>query len=34
VIPEEIVPWIKAMQDRAWTARKDDPLFLDPSEIG
>lgn len=30
VIPAEIVPWIKAIQDRAWTAAKDDSLFLDP----
>lgn len=33
VIPKQIVPWIKAMQDRAWTAGTDDPLFLDPAEI-
>lgn len=34
VVPEEIVPWIKAIQDRAWTARTDDALFVDPAQLG
>lgn len=33
VVPEAIEPWIKAMQAQAWTARKDDPLFLDPAAL-
>jgi short-subunit dehydrogenase len=32
VVPEEIVPWIKAIQAHAWTAGKDDVLFLQPGE--
>lgn len=34
VVPDAIVPWIKAIQERAWTARTDDALFLDPSQLG
>ena len=34
VIPEEIVPWIQAIQATTWQAGKDDPLFLDPSSLG
>jgi short-subunit dehydrogenase len=33
VIPEEIVPWIRAIQEKAWTAEKGDALFLDPGSI-
>ncbi|RKQ84888.1 short-subunit dehydrogenase [Solirubrobacter pauli] len=31
VLPEQIVPWIRAIQERAWTARGGDPLFIDPA---
>ena len=34
VIPEAIVPWIRAIQDNAWSAGKDDALFLDPASLG
>lgn len=28
VIPEAIIPWIKELQERAWTAKKDDPIMI------
>lgn len=31
VIPDAIVPWIKATQDNAWEAGKDDSLWIDPT---
>ena len=31
VIPEAIVPWIKATQEQAWKAKKNDLLTVDPS---
>ena len=33
VIPEEIVPWIQAIQANTWTAGRNDALFLDPTEM-
>ena len=33
VSPEAIVPWIQAMQARAWEASKDDSLFVDPATL-
>lgn len=33
VIPEEIIPWIKATQEQAWKARKDDFLVVDPNSL-
>ncbi len=33
VIPEEIVPWIQAIQANTWNAGKDDALFLDPASL-
>ena len=33
VIPEEIVPWIKAIQATTWEAGPDDALFLDPTQL-
>ncbi len=33
VIPEAIIPWIKATQKRAWEARKDDNLTIDPASL-
>jgi len=33
VIPEAIIPWIKAIQEKTWTAKKDDNLFLDPNNL-
>ena len=33
VIPEEIVPWIKAIEANTWDAGKDDALFLDPAQL-
>lgn len=33
IIPEEIVPWIKAMQDNTWTVKKDDSIWIDPSTL-
>ena len=30
VIPEEIIPWIKMLQEKAWVAKKDDPLMVIP----
>ena len=32
--PREIEPWIRAMQERAWVAKGDMALFIDPSELG
>ncbi|GAA4838240.1 SDR family oxidoreductase [Luteimicrobium xylanilyticum] len=34
VVPEQIVPWIKAIQDRAWSAQTGEALFIDPTEVG
>lgn len=34
VIPEQIIPWIQAIQARTWTARHGDDLFLDPTQLG
>ena len=31
VVPEEIVPWIKAIQEKSWEARGDEPLWIDPN---
>ncbi|WP_406657325.1 SDR family oxidoreductase [Methanolobus sp. ZRKC2] len=28
VIPEGIIPWIKMLQEKAWVAKKDDPLVF------
>lgn len=33
VIPEAIIPWIKATQEQAWKARKNDFLTVDPSSL-
>lgn len=33
VIPETIIPWIKAIQEKTWTARKNDILAVDPSSL-
>jgi short-subunit dehydrogenase len=33
VVPPEIVPWIQALQDRAWTAGTGDALFLAPTDL-
>lgn len=33
VIPEAIIPWIKATQEQAWVARKDDNLTIDPTSL-
>ena len=33
VIPEEIIPWIKATQKQAWEAKKDDFLVVDPTTV-
>jgi short-subunit dehydrogenase len=30
VCPEAITPWIKAMQERAWTANGDEALWVNP----
>jgi short-subunit dehydrogenase len=32
--PREIEPWIRAMQERAWVAKDEEALFIDPSELG
>lgn len=33
VIPEAIIPWIKATQEQAWKARKNDMLSVDPASV-
>ncbi len=33
VIPEAIIPWIKATQERTWTIRKDESVSLDPNSL-
>ncbi len=33
VIPEAIIPWIKATQANAWEAKKDDLLVVDPNSL-
>lgn len=33
VVPEAIIPWIKATQERTWTIRKDDTVSLDPNSL-
>ncbi|GAA5225446.1 SDR family oxidoreductase [Membranihabitans marinus] len=33
VIPEEIIPWIKATQERTWSIRKNDTVSLDPNSL-
>lgn len=33
VVPEAIIPWIKATQDRTWTIRKNDTVSLDPNSL-
>ena len=33
VIPEAIIPWIKATQQQAWVARKDDSIVVDPNSL-
>lgn len=33
VIPEAIIPWIKASQERTWMIKKDDAVSLDPSTL-
>lgn len=33
VIPEAIIPWIKATQEQAWKAKKNDFLTVDPSSL-
>jgi short-subunit dehydrogenase len=30
VVPAEIVPWLKAIQEKAWDAGSDDTLWVDP----
>lgn len=31
VVPVETEAWIKRMQDQAWVARRNDPIYLDPA---
>lgn len=31
VVPEQLGAWIRAIQDKAWTAGRDDPLWIDPA---
>ena len=33
VIPEAIIPWIKATQEQAWKARKNDFLTVEPNSL-
>lgn len=33
VVPAEIEPWIKAMHENAWSAKKDDPVWIDPTSL-
>jgi len=33
VIPEAIIPWIKATQEQAWKAKKNDFLTVDPNSL-
>lgn len=33
VCPEAIVPWIKAIQENAWTVKGDEPIWIDPSQV-
>lgn len=33
VIPEAIIPWIRATQTQAWTASKNDMLTVDPNSL-
>ena len=33
VIPKEIIPWIKATQERSWTIKKDDTVALNPDSV-
>ena len=33
VIPEAIIPWIKAIQTQAWVARKNDSVLVDPNSL-
>lgn len=33
VVPEEIIPWIKATQAQAWKAKKNDFLTIDPTSL-
>ena len=33
VVPEAIIPWIKATQERTWTIRKNDTVSLDPKSL-
>lgn len=31
VCPQEIVPWIKAIQEQTWNSKGDKPIWIDPS---
>lgn len=33
VLPEAIIPWIKATQERTWTIRKNDSVSIDPNSL-
>lgn len=33
VVPEAIIPWIKATQERTWKIRKNDTVSLDPNSL-
>ena len=33
VVPDAIIPWIQAMQAKAWEAGKDDSLWIDPATL-
>ncbi len=33
VCPEAIVPWIKAIQEKAWSAKGDEQIWIDPSQV-
>lgn len=33
VVPEAIIPWIKATQERTWSIRKNDTVSLDPNSL-
>ena len=32
VCPDAIVPWIKAIQDNTWSAKGDEPIWIDPTQ--
>ena len=33
VCPKEIEPWIKAIEERSWEAKGDEPIWIDPSQV-